>query len=163
MPIFLLTLAKISGILADMFVFLYKNVFCCPFNMYTAYTQLVKERKLKEGSELDEEQGFESADPYRKKLTVSKMSVSNQNIKEELNENENDLNEQVVDAEEEIIEEQSSKVPFVIIVGTLVGFIIGSGYIFVYLEDWEPIVACYFVFISISSIGKFELNKLLSC
>ena len=122
--------------------------------MYAAYTQLVKERKLKEGNELDEEQGFESADPYRKKLTPSKMSVSKQNLKEELNGN--DLNEQVVDAEEEIIEESSDKVPFTIIVGTLVGFIIGSGYIFAYLENWDPIVACYFVFISISSIGKLK-------
>lgn len=37
--------------------------------------------------------------------------------------------------------------------GTIVGFIYGGGYLFLYLEEWDVILSVYFVFISISTVG----------
>lgn len=42
MPLFLMTLAEISVMLADMFVFVYQHVVCCPCNLYSHY-KIMKE------------------------------------------------------------------------------------------------------------------------
>ncbi len=51
------------------------------------------------------------------------------------------------------MEEESTRVPFVIIIGTLIGFLIGGGYMFKLLEDWDVVIGVYFTFISIATIG----------
>jgi len=55
--------------------------------------------------------------------------------------------------DEEEVEEESTRVPFVIIIGTLIGFLVGGGYMFKLLEDWDVVIGVYFTFISISTIG----------
>ncbi len=50
MPLFLLTCAKISFLLAEMFIFIYKSLLCCPCHTYSAYkaskeTQSIQENK----------------------------------------------------------------------------------------------------------------------
>ena len=55
------------------------------------------------------------------------------------------------DGEEEEVE--AVRVPLVIIMGTLFAFLLGGGYLFQYLEEWDVILGVYFTFISISSVG----------
>ena len=43
--------------------------------------------------------------------------------------------------------------PLIIIMGTLIGFLVGCGYLFNYLEGWDVVASVYFTAISITSIG----------
>lgn len=45
------------------------------------------------------------------------------------------------------------RVPMIIIMGTLIGFLIGCGHLFNYLEDWDVVVGVYFTYISITTVG----------
>ncbi len=40
-----------------------------------------------------------------------------------------------------------------IIIGTLIGFVIGGGYLFAGLEDWSVVEGVYYTYISISTVG----------
>lgn len=147
MPLFLLTCAEISVMLADFFVFMYKNFFCLPCNIYSQY-KLMKEDDEEEEIIVDEEGIPEMEDPddYTKKQEDYSDPKSDSPI-EDNNEAATPFND---DGEEE---EEAVRVPLVIIMGTLFAFLLGGGYLFQYLEEWDVILGVYFTFISISSVG----------
>lgn len=62
-----MTIAKISVMLANFFVFVYKHIFCCCCNVYSAY-KLSTEDDEEEEIEMDEENPeiFDSEDNMKK-------------------------------------------------------------------------------------------------
>jgi hypothetical protein len=70
MPLFLMTLAEISVMLADFYVFLYKNVFCCPFNLYAHYRMMKKDKKREKKDAAAQARKMEEfySEPCNKKL-----------------------------------------------------------------------------------------------
>ena len=64
MPLFLLTCAKISFLLAEMFIFIYKSLLCCPCHTYSAYKaskenqsiQVTKEDQKNFAKNIDQEE-----------------------------------------------------------------------------------------------------------
>lgn len=152
MPLFLLTCAEISVMLADFFVLLYKHFFCLPCNIYSQYKIIQADREeelaYNEGNE-DEDQDAEMPPMEDQDDFMTKKSdfMEPDQLVVPLPDNE-EISSSFGDEEEPEV-----RVPLIIIMGTLFGFLIGGGYLFKYLEDWDVVVGVYFTYISITSVG----------
>lgn len=143
MPLFLLTCAEISVMLADLYVIFYKHVVLFPCNVYKGY-QEGKDEYEDDDLIIDpsSHQAENYDDPFRD--MNSKPKVQPVKVVPTLMEKEEDDDEE---------EGNNVRVPFVIIIGTFIGYMIGGGFLFKMLEDWDFVVGIYFTYVSLSSVG----------
>ena len=141
-PLFLMTTAKISIMLANIFAFLYKYVILCPIT-FALYMEKVKKRRKEEEEEDDDD------DENNQKNT--QLDWDNNLVDKKRPE--------IIDDDEEKLEEEEkeTKVPLVIILAFFIGFLILGGYIFHELEDWNLYAGTYFAYVSLSTMGFGDL------
>ena len=154
-PIFLLCVANISGVLGEMFRFIYAKVICRPCLMIKKRRDLARQQKLQEeqensvGVEPRQSNGWtaETAEPQR----TSIKKPSNQSLT-----NPNETNEI------EQMDNQRVAVPLTVTMIIIAGYIwIGSA-LFHNFEGWSMIQAGYFCFITLGkSINRCSLSSLI--
>jgi hypothetical protein len=126
-----MSVANVSGLLGDMFRFVYSNI-CC-YACKSCIDKDAKESK-KEKEKSDEDKEDEMEDP-EKPLKKNKAKV--------------------VDDDDEEDENSHNKVtvPLVFVITTLFAYMVFGGYIFSLIEAWSMIQGTYFSFISLATIG----------
>lgn len=129
-PLFLITTAKISFMLADIFAFLYKYIILCP----CTFAVIIKKRNERLKREAEEEEDDDESGGK-----MSQMSWDNFVQKEPK------IVDEETDQEEE--EEKTTKVPLIVILGFYAGFLILGSYIFHILEEWTLITGAYFAYV----------------
>ncbi|CAF0991018.1 unnamed protein product [Rotaria sordida] len=141
-PIFLLCLANISGVLGEMFRFLYAKVLCLPCLIVRHHRTLANKVKLGEDNGISTDRADSNdrtLDDGNKKNPLRKLS-----------------NRIVID--DELYEEENRKyhrvaVPLTITMLIIAAYIwIGSA-LFHNFEDWSMMEAGYFCFITLATIG----------
>lgn len=130
---YVITTAKISGILSDLLRFFYRNVFC----FICLQSKKDKNRKKKDTDVENSYDQFDKNDAVNNQVTIV------------------DDNE---DFEDEDTEENLS-VPLFIVLGVLAGYLALGGYIFSQVETWDIIQSSYFSFVSLSTMGKLILKN----
>ena len=124
-----------SGVLADIFRFIYSNVFC-----------FVCKR-------------FRSNDDEDKKKTTDKSQVMAETEIEDHQDALEGSKAKVIDDDEDEDDEDDAKskktnVPLFIVLCVLVGYMVFGGWIFTLIEAWTLVVGIYFSFVSLGTLGK---------
>ncbi len=131
-PIFLMSLARISGILSEVYRFLYGRVLCYPCTNFgnTKPEQVIKPKAK---SDVENMAHFEG----------------------------NDIKGKVVDEEDEVDEEEEEEqvkdhvsVPLFFVVSTFGGYIVLGMFIFYFLESWTFLQGAYYTYVTLSTMGK---------
>jgi len=161
-----MTIVKISNLMADMYIFLYKNIICLPCAIYSA---------SKQDNEADEElEHKRTGGPVGisgVSGTISSQFDESGVLSESLSETKSVCEEEFESFNEYEEEEESVRVPFVVIIGILVVFFFVAGVIFDKLEngsdtdlksnEWNYVSSVYFMFISATTIGRIIKNGYL--
>ena len=140
-PIFLLCLANISSILADIFRFLYSTFLHCIFCCCRIYTRSRRRRiRLKKSlnNKTTDYVGTISVDPYW-------TETNDQSDEENLNDDDDELND--------IWYRMENRVPILVVVLIIVSYIYLGALMFNKFEDWSMRESIYFCYITLSTIG----------
>ncbi len=115
-PIFLLTIVKISTLMADIYIFIYKNIICLPCAIYST---------SKQDHETDEELEHKRTGPVGiggVSGTIFSQFDESGVLSESLSETKSVCDENFESFNEYEEEEESVRVPFVVIIGIVVVF-----------------------------------------
>jgi hypothetical protein len=149
-PIFLLCVANISGVLGEMFRFLYGKVLCKPCHM------IQKRRALARKARLEEESG----------MNITRVNTSAWSIDDNSNDNSiKKTGNTIMNESDGDIEQQGNQritVPLTITMLIIAAYIWAGSMIFNKFESWTMTQAGYFCFITLGNedlicknIGKF--------
>jgi len=138
-PLMLLCLANIGDIMADVFRYVYFNVFCCGCNCFRR--RVFKARPKSAGRSMP---GGESA------TDAWKNRYNNQS---DLNSEETSVIDDDDDEEDEDEEESKISVPLTITIGMLAFYVFMGALLFGVWQSWDWLVGSYFCFVTISTIG----------
>lgn len=146
-----MALAKVSFILADIFRYMYRRVFCvlcinswnsARQNAQNQFDQLTRSKNSNE-------------DPSSSVIGVSTVD-SHLHNQHEISKNNKPLIE-IRDANDEWADEQESSrvnIPLVIVVGCLLAYIVFGAYIFTFLENLTWVQGIYYSYVSLATIGN---------
>jgi potassium channel subfamily K protein len=138
-PIFLLCVANISGVLGEMFRFLYGKVLCRPCHIIKRRRALVRKAKLEEDSGMSVDHANTGG------WTVEDNNVDKDPMKKPPNAF---LNDTDID-EDEQNRNQRVTVPLTITMLIIAAYIWAGSMIFHSFEQWTMIQAGYFCFITL--------------
>ena len=133
-PLFLISIANISGAFADMFRHMYANFFC-----YACKKYLTND----EGSDKKQVNDLE-------KIQDVKEDEFSGHTKTKVVDDEDDD-----DYEEE--EKKKANVPLIIVLCLLYGYMIFGGWIFTLIETWTFVNGIYFSFVSLGTLGNLSV------
>jgi hypothetical protein len=124
-----MSLARISGILSEVYRFLYARVLCYPCTNF-GHKKPEEVIKPKPKTDVENLAHFEG----------------------------NDVKGKVVDDEEEVEEEEEEidhvSVPLVLVVSTFGGYIVVGMFIFNWRESWTYLQSAYYTYVTLSTLGK---------
>lgn len=138
-----MSVAKISGILGDMFRFLYSKVLCYVCINHSRNSKKKSKRRAEEEEEAEENANMEGDGKIVKTDNDKELAKKSA----------------VVDDDEDEKEEDESfnkvTVPLFLVLSAFVAYIAVGASIFFQLEEWKAIPACYFAFVSLSTMGNY--------
>jgi hypothetical protein len=133
-PLFLISIANLSGVFADSFRYAYANWFCYPCRNY-----INKDEEKEKAKEKDKVKEIE--DLKEDEFThASKAKVVDDDEDE--------------DEDEESENKKKVNVPLIIVLVLLYGYMVFGGWLFSLVEQWNLTMGTYWAFISLSTIGK---------
>ena len=130
-PLFLMTTAKISFMLADIFAFLYKYIILFPCNLFVAIRK--RSIKRKKQAEKDEYESSRSQPDWDNTIQNKEPKVIDDEDEDEDEDDEEEKND--------------TKVPLIVILGFYGGFLMLGSYIFHTLEKWNYVAGAYFAYV----------------
>lgn len=144
-PIFLLCLANISGVLGEMFRFLYARIICAPYNIYKRHKSAAKKTQIAHRAS---DNGWETNDDQhdgRQVKSAGKRPMQN-----------NMSNQMQIDDDEQQGRNQRTTVPLTITMLIIAGYIAAGALIFHKFEDWTMTQAGYFCFITLGTFVRLH-------
>jgi hypothetical protein len=133
-PLFLISIANLSGVFADSFRHAYANWFC-----YACRKYITKDDEKEKANEKEKVKEIE--DIKEDEFTgASKAKV----VDDDEDEEEDEENER----------KKKVNVPLIIVLMLLYGYMVFGGWIFSLVEQWNLIMGTYFSFISLATIGN---------
>lgn len=143
-PIFLLCVANISGVLGEMFRFLYGKVLCRPCNI------IKRRRALARKAKLESETGIDAGRANNGGWGIDDHHHPENNQKNAMKKASNaPINNPEMDDEEEQRRNQRVTVPLTITMLIIAAYIWAGSMIFHSFEDWTMTQAGYFCFITL--------------
>lgn len=142
-----MSLTKVSFILADVFRYLYRRVFCVI--CINAWNSTQKKAE----NDLDE---LKKSNSSNEETCSIEGTLNNRQQSQEINNLIKDKPIVEIRDEEEFLTDQDDsrvKIPLVIVVGCLLAYIVFGAYIFTLLEDWSWVKGIYYCYISLATIG----------
>lgn len=141
-----MSLAKVSFILADIFRYLYRRVFCVLCINSWNSTRKNAENELEE---------------LRRTSTLNQDSISGGTSDQQSGSLKDKPLIEVKDADDESSDETDNsrvKIPLVIVVGCLLAYIVFGAYIFTLLEELTWVEGIYYSYVSLATIGNSFLH-----
>jgi hypothetical protein len=148
-PIFLLCLANISSILGDMFRFLYSTLLhciCCCCRIYA------RSRRAKRTGRVVRTEGIQyvgstSMDPSWPEAHRSHTEDQHSYIDDDVDDE--NIDEEIYD----VYSRMESRVPILVIIAIIIGYICLGALMFSYSEGWTMLISVYFCYITLATIG----------
>lgn len=158
-PLYLISLAKVSFLVADMFRYLYRRVFCsiC-INAWEAH----RHKTLRETTTI--QNATENDDPNIVTTSNNRLTSVN-NISGSATQlsttSTTSSNKPIVvaDDSDDLDDDQDSskvKVPLIIVIGCLLVYIALGSYIFTVLEGYTFTQGIYYCYVSLATIGRSQ-------
>lgn len=144
-PLFLMSLARISGIMSELYRFLYSRVLCYPCLNYA------------NGKKKDEEDDDEEIVKHEEHEEAEQQEANNLDHFDGTKESKERV---VEDEEDDMVGDEVAdrvSVPLVFVVGTFGAYMAIGMLIFVNRESWEYVSALYFCYVSLSTMGFGDL------
>lgn len=135
-PLFLISIANLSGVFADSFRYAYANWFCYACKKDTSGNN--QKKKVNEDTNNEKLEDLNDLNVNEFSMTA-KAKVIDDEEEEESEENE---------------QKKKVNVPLIIILFVLFGYIFFGGWIFSLVEAWTLVQGTYFSFISVFTIGN---------
>jgi potassium channel subfamily K, invertebrate len=143
-PLFLMCISNISGVLGDMFRFLYSRV-CCG---------LCRKSKKKDGGNLSSDRRGSTAgitaNVGARGITPNWVDSSSTHMNKKAN---NDIEDKYIDDPEDEEEEEKVSVPLTVTMIIITGYLATGAALFNNFEQWSLVQAGYFCYITLSTIG----------
>lgn len=141
-PLYLMSLAKISFILGDMFRYIYSQLICTSCYISSKKSDKDKILKTQDINSEEKENGSDNHNNNRNNKQNNFKQIEDEKI--ELN------------ADEEELAKRKINVPLFLVFCILAGYLVLGGYVFTLLEDLTWVQSIYFCYVSLATIGKFS-------
>ena len=141
-PLMLLWLANVGDVMADAFRFLYSKVCCCGC-FRKSENDDVKDISSRAGSGTKDTWNTGMGYPNHYPSKQDQMNQKGPTIIDDYDD----------DEEDEEDEDDKVTVPLTITLLLIVGFILVGALLFGKWEDWKPLKAAYFCFVTVTTIG----------
>lgn len=153
-PLFLMSLTKVSFILADVFRYLYRRLFCAIcINLWESHHQNVDAQleAMRRSKALEEEANNIVSHDVTAVGGIRPLPVDTGTTTVRAVPIVRDVNDETNDSQNERV-----KVPLIIVLVCLLTYIVFGAYIFTLLEDLDWEQGIYYCYVSLSTIGNIK-------